>query len=86
MTHRICVGEKVIGSTGSGRYGTRQFTGLYLGKDRDGYHMLAVDGIGGNIPCVKIRRFDDPFNRITWELPRDYIKECANGLYKGGLI
>lgn len=21
----------------------------------------------------------------TWELPEDYIKECANGLYKGGL-
>lgn len=87
MAKHIQVGEKVIGSTGHGRYGNRQVTGLYLGKDKDGFFMIAENpDMMSTHPCIFIRRFDDPFKRINWELSKDYIAECSNGLYKGGLL
>ena len=87
MARRINVGEKVIGSVGFGRWGNRQVAGRYGGKSKDGYYMIieSMQALSA-IPCVTLHRFDDPFNRVTFELPQAYISECANGLYKGGVV
>lgn len=66
MAKSIKVGDKVIFSTGSGRYGTRQRTGVVAViltiPDRDGNrYMVDVPSKLRNIPptrvlCAKVRR------------------------------
>jgi len=68
MAKRIQIGEKVIGSTGWGRWGTRQFYGRYGGKNKDGQHLIQEDPNVNPIEVYSVRRFDDPFERITWEM------------------
>jgi len=68
MSKKIQIGEKVIGSTGYGRIGARQFYGRYAGKNNAGEHLIQEDPTWNPIEVISIRRFDDPFERITWEM------------------
>lgn len=57
MAKRIEVGERVIGSTLNGRWGTRQIVGVLQQKPDDQYEPYLVrDRRGFYHPCWKIRR------------------------------
>ena len=42
MSTKIQLGEKVIGSTGSGKFGTRQVIGEYAGQVEDNLFLIRV--------------------------------------------
>ena len=56
MNNKIKIGERVIGSTGGGRYGTRQVIGEYAGQADDNIYLIKVTRTLFKQPCVTYER------------------------------